>query len=110
VLASGYCRTRETAVLAFGRARTVRVLTGSLLDPAANERRLDRVRTLLATAPPAGRTAVLVGHIKTIEPIADVYLAEGELAVFEPQGGRRFRLVGRVPPRAWRAIVARWGR
>ena len=110
VLSSAYCRTRETAVLAFRQARTLQILTGSLLETAANERRLDRVRALLGRAPPPGRNSILVGHVSTLEPIAGFELAEGELAVFEPLGGRRFRLIGRVPPVAWPEIVKRWGR
>jgi hypothetical protein len=48
---------------------------------------------------------VLVGHVSTLEPIAGFELAEGELAVFEPLGGSRFRLIGRIPAGVWPAIV-----
>jgi phosphohistidine phosphatase SixA len=105
VLSSAYCRTRETAELAFGRAETVTALTGLVLSPAQLERRLARVRRLLATPPPRGRNTVLVGHVVTVEELVGIEIEEGEIAVFEPLGGTRFRLLGRIPVFAWPQLV-----
>jgi phosphohistidine phosphatase SixA len=105
VLASAYCRTRETAVLAFGRAETVTALTGLVLGQAQLRRRLARVRVLLGTLPPPGRNTVLVGHVVTVEELVGVTLDEGELAVFQPLGGQGFRLIGRIPVFAWPQLV-----
>jgi virginiamycin B lyase len=109
VLASRYCRTRQTAQLAFGRVRTTIDLTS--LPSASTERersrRIAALRRLLATAPRKGVNTVLVGHLFNIQAAANVSLDEGEAAVFEPRGRGRFRLVARVLPRQWTALPRR---
>jgi virginiamycin B lyase len=109
VLASKYCRTRQTARLAFGRVRTTLDLTS--LPSASTERERNRriaaLRRLLGTPPRKGRNTVLVAHLFNIEAAANVSLEEGEAAVFKPRGQRRFRLVGRVLPRDWAALRRR---
>jgi virginiamycin B lyase len=109
VLASKYCRTRQTARLAFGRVRTTLDLTS--LPSASTERERNRriaaLRRLLGTPPRKGMNTVLVAHLFNIEAAANVSLEEGEAAVFKPRGQRRFRLVGRVLPRDWAALPRR---
>jgi virginiamycin B lyase len=107
VLASKYCRTRQTARLAFGRVRTSDDITSiASVSDEEQERRLDALRRLLATAPRAGTNTVLVAHLFNIQGAADVSLEEGEAAVFEPLGNRRFRLVAKVRPRKWTSLAA----
>ena len=106
VRASEYCRTRQTAELAFGRAGLEPRLTGFPNDDALDY--AERVRTtkeLLAERPDDGENTVLVAHIKNIEAAADVSIEEGELAVFEPLGGTEFRYRGRIPAEAWPQLV-----
>ena len=109
VLASKYCRTRQTARLAFGGVRTTLDLTS--LPSASTERERDRriaaLRRLLGTPPRKGTNTVLVAHLFNIEAAANISLEEGEAAVFKPRGQRRFRLVGRVLPRDWAALPRR---
>jgi virginiamycin B lyase len=109
VLASKYCRTRQTARLAFGRVRTTIDLTS--LPSASTERERNRrvaaLRRLLGTPPRIGMNTVLVAHLFNIQAAANVSLDEGEAAVFEPRGQGRFRLVGRVLPREWAALPRR---
>jgi virginiamycin B lyase len=109
VLASRFCRTRQTARLAFGRVRTTVDLTS--LPSAATERERNRrvraLRRLLATPPRERNNTVLVAHLFNIEAAANVSLEEGEAAVFQPRGRSRFRLVGRVLPREWAALPRR---
>jgi virginiamycin B lyase len=102
VLASRYCRARDTARLAFGRARTTLDLTGlpSAATEAERQRRIRALRRLLSERPARGNT-VLVAHLFNIQEAAAVSLEEGQAAVFEPRGRGRFRLVARVLPRAW---------
>lgn len=102
VRASAYCRTRETAELAFGRFTRDHVLTG-FPDPGtpAYVERLAATRALLGRRPPDGTNVVLVSHIKNIEAAAGIEIEEGELAVFEPESGNRFRYRGRIPASAW---------
>jgi virginiamycin B lyase len=112
VLASKYCRTRQTAGLAFGRVRTTTDLTS--LPSASTERERNRrvaaLRRLLGTPPKEGVNTVLVAHLFNIQAAANISLEEGEAAVFEPRGQRRFRLVARVLPRDWTALPRRLSR
>jgi virginiamycin B lyase len=111
VLASRYCRTKETAMLAFGRARPTWDLTG--LPQAANAReetrRVAALRRLLGTKPRNGTNTVLVAHLFNIQAAAKLDLAEGEAAVFRPLGDGRFSLVARVSPAEWTRLARRWG-
>ena len=98
VRSSEYCRTRETAELAFGRAALEPDLTGFPNDDAPEyAARVRRTKELLATPPDAGENTVLVAHIKNIEASAGISIEEGELAVFEPLGGTGYRYRGQVP-------------
>ena len=85
---SPLCRTRETALLAFGRAREDDDLIspGVIGTEADDTRRAERLRELAATAPREGNT-VLVTHTGTIGGAFGVSLLEGEALVFEPQAG-----------------------
>lgn len=107
VLTSRYCRTRETALLAFGRKRDVEVLTGLPSVYANRPRRIAAVRRLLGRRPAPGTNTVLVGHVVSIEPAAGIGLGAGEIGVFRPLGGERFELVGRVPVSVWPQLLGR---
>ena len=102
VLSSEYCRTRETAKLAFGRATLEPALTGFPEEgDAGYEERIRLTKSLLADPPSEGENTVLVAHVKNLEETAAISIEEGELAVFEPLGGTRYRYRGRIPASAW---------
>lgn len=109
VLASEYCRTRETGELAFGSVELEPDLTGfpNRGEPTYEER-VARTRELLGEDAGSGNL-VLVAHIKNIEAAAGVSIEEGELAVFEPGGGGEFRHLGDIPASAWPELVAKLG-
>ena len=106
VLASEYCRTRETAQLAFGRVELEPKLTGfpNEGDPGYAER-VSATRALLGHEPPAGKNTVLVAHTKNLEAAAALEIDEGDLALFEPLGGDEFRHLGTLPASAWPQLV-----
>ncbi|MHB1244596.1 MAG: histidine phosphatase family protein [Gaiellaceae bacterium] len=106
VLTSEYCRTRETAELAFGRYADEPVLTGfpGKGDPGYAAR-VTRTQALLGAPPEKGNT-VLVAHVKNLEAAAKLTIEEGDAAVFEPLGEGRFRYLGRIPASAWPQLVA----
>jgi len=108
VRTSEYCRTRETAELAFGEAVDEPTLTGfpGEGDPGYEER-LAATRGLLRAAPVSGNT-VLVAHIKNIEAAAGISIEEGELAVFRP--GDEIVHLGDVPASAWPQLADELGR
>jgi virginiamycin B lyase len=110
VLASPYCRTRDTARLAFGRLRASSALLSAryLASPSARARQPARLRRLLA-APPRRRTnTVLVSHAFAIDDATGVSLAEGEAAVVAPAGATRaFRVVATVEADEWTRLARR---
>jgi broad specificity phosphatase PhoE len=103
VLASPFCRTRETARLAFGRATSSRTLLGWRVGAKEQIQRLvARFRRLVATRPAAGTLTVLVTHRDLISAGLGVQLGEGEAAIVLPRGGERFQIVTVLQPRDWR--------
>jgi histidine phosphatase superfamily protein (branch 1) len=106
VLSSRFCRTRETATLAFGRATISPALLNTITaeHDAAWRRQIRGARALFGTKPAAGRVTVLVTHGVVVGDVTGYSLEEGETLVFRPLGNSKFRLVGRILPRAWAAL------
>jgi hypothetical protein len=101
VLASPFCRTMETARLAFGKARATSEVRGGPLS-ADDPKRYQPLRILLGTKPAAGTNTVLSSHGNPFRAVAGPpYLAEGEMAVIRPEGGEQFSVVARIPLTGW---------
>jgi phosphohistidine phosphatase SixA len=101
VLASPFCRTVETARLAFGRARATNEVRGGPLsadDPA----RYAPLRELLSSKIPKNENLVIASHGNPFRALAGPpYLAEGEMAVVRPEGGGRFSVIARIRLTDW---------
>lgn len=106
VLSSRFCRTRETAELAFGRATISPALLNTITSEhdAAWRRQIRAARALFGTKPAAGRVTVLVTHGVVVGDVTGDTLEEGETLVYRPLGNSKFRLIGRILPRAWAAL------
>jgi hypothetical protein len=106
VLSSLFCRTKQTAQLAFGRFRISRALLNTIdaEHDARWRRQIRGARRLLGTKPAPGRLTVLVTHGSVVGDTTGQTLAEGETLVFRPRGSSRFRLLGRILPREWRTL------
>ncbi len=105
VLASPFCRTRETARLIFGRETPSAAVRGG---PAATENadRYADLRKLLSTPVPRGVNLAIVSHGNPFRAVAGTpYLAEGEAAVINPRGGDGFRIVARITKDGWNALA-----
>jgi phosphohistidine phosphatase SixA len=101
VLSSPFCRTRDTALIAFGRARIDVVLTSrGKPDSDEEQARLPEIRRLLST-PPAGGNLMLVGHSPAMDRLAQIHVDEAEMAVFKPLGDGRFEFLGRIRSEHW---------
>jgi hypothetical protein len=98
-----FCRTKETAQLAFGRFRVSQALLNTIAsEHDARWRNQTRAaRRLLGTKPANGMLTVLVTHGSVVGDTTGQTLDEGETLVFRPLGASRFRLVGRILPREW---------
>jgi phosphohistidine phosphatase SixA len=106
VLASPFCRTRETAQLIFGRATVAPAVRGGPARPETNDRYAE-LRKLLSTPPRAGTNLVIASHGNPFRAVTDTaYLAEGEAAVIRPLGAQGFRIVARIPKDGWDALTA----
>ena len=101
VLASPFCRTMETARLAFGKATATNDVRGG---PARTDdpKRYEKLRSLLATKPSAGVNTVISSHGNPFHAVAGPpYLAEDEIAVVRPEGGESFSVIARIRLTDW---------
>jgi phosphohistidine phosphatase SixA len=105
VLASPFCRTRETAELVFGHATTDARVRGG---PARTDdaQRYAALKMLLSTPVPPGANLAIVSHGNPLRALTGApYLAEGEMAVIEPLGATAgFRIVAKVTSNGWDAV------
>ena len=103
VLASPFCRTRETAELIFGRYTVSPAVRGG---PAAAEAgRYADLRLLLSRPTPANANIAIASHGNPfVAVVGGPYLAEGEAAVIEPLGNSWFRVVARIRKGEWTAL------
>lgn len=109
VLASPFCRTRDTARIAFGRVRPSRALLSVefLDDPDAYDRGPAALKQLIGARPRRDANTILVSHGSAIDEATGVNPEEGEAVVLAPAGaGRGFDVVARVKPAAWRGLAA----
>jgi phosphohistidine phosphatase SixA len=107
VLASPYCRTIETARLAFGKAQATNDVRGGPVD----EKRYDALKKLLSSEVKKGQNRVISSHGNPFQAVAgSPYLAEGEIAVVRPEGEMRFSVVARIRPQDWSGLRAAGGR
>jgi phosphohistidine phosphatase SixA len=111
VYTSMFNRAVETGtLLGFGAVTaTVDISEGGLIvTPIENNRRAQAMRTLAATAPPAGSNVILVSHKPNI---MDAFgkdwfdVREGEASVFKPEGGGGSKLVVRVQANEWSKLA-----
>lgn len=104
VLASPFCRTRETATLAFGHAVPSRALLSAEFfeGEPVGERQPARLRRLLARSPRRATNTILVSHNFAIDDATGESLAEGEAVIVTPGGGGRgFEVVARLKAGEW---------
>jgi phosphohistidine phosphatase SixA len=98
VKVSPWCRTRETAMLAFGRAEDWSALANLLSDRSRQEDQTRQVRAAIAAG--ADRAVdVFISHGVSISAFIDVYLQQGEMVVVRRSGAggdRGIEVVGRL--------------
>lgn len=96
VLASPYCRTRDTAWLAFGQ---VQVAWSLAPTPDAGPRRVsaaEEFRSLVNAVPPDGTNTVLITHPGTINAMVGASLTPGEALVYTPRRDQEAELERRI--------------
>ncbi|MEM7115843.1 MAG: hypothetical protein AAF614_25605, partial [Chloroflexota bacterium] len=96
IISTQYCRTLETAVLAFG---VPQVILRSDLHAILPQ--------LLATQPANGTNVLIVAHIGTIRDRVglDDTFEEGDSLVYRPTGDGNFEFVGRIGLYDWPVLA-----
>jgi hypothetical protein len=104
VYASPFCRTVETALLAFGKAEKMPEARGGPLkssDPA----RYDGLKKLLSAPPAPGQNNAVSSHGNPFFALFGApYLAEGEIAAIRPGGNNGYTLAGKIRLEDWPAL------
>lgn len=101
VLASPFCRTMETARLAFGKATASNDVRGGPAQ-AEDPARYAALKKLLSSEVPRGENRVISSHANPFHAVTGPpYLAEGEIAVVRPEGANRFTVIARIRPTDW---------
>lgn len=97
VLASPWCRARETARIAFGVEAQAEPALANLFEYSQNrERQLAGFRALVANAPKQGNL-FMVTHGSTTLAFTGVSPATAEMVIVTPTGDGDFRVAGRIP-------------
>jgi broad specificity phosphatase PhoE len=103
VMASPFCRTRDTARLAFGRVQPTRGLLSVEFFASPREGRREGLRRLLKAEPRDGTNTVLVTHGSAILDALGEEPEEGGAVIVEPgRGERGYAVVATVPVDDWR--------
>lgn len=103
VVSSPYCRTLETARLAFGRAEVSDDLHFAIGLPKAevSEKAL-ALRKMLATVPAQGVNSVIVSHTANLQEAVGLWPKPEAVAfIFKPDAAGNLVALGRVPPELW---------
>jgi phosphohistidine phosphatase SixA len=107
VLASPFCRAKDTAQLAFGRFAVSKDLHFSIGADAAEMKQLaDALRRLLSTPPPPGTNSVIVSHSANLREAAGIFpKPEGVAYVFRPLPNGEFEAAARILPEDWSRVA-----
>jgi phosphohistidine phosphatase SixA len=104
VLASPFCRTMETARLAFGKAEASPAVRGGPARPD-HPARYAPLKKLMSGRVPKGENLVISSHANPFYSlVGPPYLAEGEVAVIKPQDDS-FAIVARIKVEDWPALA-----
>ena len=94
VLASRYCRTKETARLAFGSEEEFAPLDPPPADETARKKEIDAILKEIRDYSGSGNL-VLVTHLETIQALTGQPAREGEAVIVSPEDDH-LRVLGRI--------------
>lgn len=107
VWSSPFCRTMETARLAFREAKASQDLYFAIgLAKPERDAKGAALRDMLATMPVSRTNTVLVAHTANLQEATGYWpKPEGTAILFQPDGKGGTRLIGRVPPELWLSLA-----
>lgn len=103
IISSPYCRTVETAVLAFNRAETDELLASSFtLKKQERELAAAHLLRLLKTAPKSGTNTIIIGHSANIRnATGDWPKPEGTMLIYMLTEANDLELIADIKPDDW---------
>ncbi len=103
VTSSPFCRTKDTARLAFGRFTVSNDLHFTIgADAGETKRFTESLRRMLSTPPAKATNAVIVAHSANLREAAGIWpKPEGVAYVFQPLPGGQFEAIAMVLPEDW---------
>lgn len=103
VVSSPYCRTVETAKLAFGHTDVSDDLHFAIGLPKAEvTEKAGALRKMLGTAPAPGKNNVIVSHTANLQEAVGLWPKPEAVAfIFKPDVAANPVALGRVPPELW---------
>jgi phosphohistidine phosphatase SixA len=107
VYSSPYCRTKETAMIAFDKAEIKPFLAFSINMPKdKRDVATEKLKELLFTQPPAGMNTIIVGHTGNLREATGRWpKPEGVLFIFQLDKTGQLNLVAKVKPDEWDAFL-----
>ena len=98
VYTSPWCRCRDTATLAFGKAEDWDALSSFFDDRSQEPKRTERVKNRVGTysTKKAKGTVVMVTHHVNIQALTYQAVGQGEIVVVRPDGCCGLKVVGRI--------------
>jgi phosphohistidine phosphatase SixA len=106
IAASRYCRTQDTARLAFGWAAPSELLTPG---QQASVSRAEALKRLVGTSLVSAQNTVLVGHSDMMRTGFGIDVSEMEGVVIRPDPGGKPQMVARLRLEQWEALAATTG-
>jgi len=113
ILASEYCRTRQTAQLMdLGPVETTRMIMNMRVADLVGGPNavIERARRVLATPPQAGTNTVLVAHGNLMLSATGVYGGEAGAGIFMPRPDGGVELVAQLAPEDWDRLAQSFSR
>lgn len=96
VLTSPYCRTTDTAEIAFGNSQPVEFLTLlEVLPQEQAEENTDQLTQIIGSYSGAGNL-VLVTHAPNINAVSFEVVEMGAFVIFQPMGDYEFEEIGKI--------------
>ncbi|PZU99866.1 MAG: hypothetical protein DCE90_00800 [Pseudanabaena sp.] len=96
VLASPFCRTLETAQIAFGKSTRSEDLISIAHERKKSLELAQSLTKLIKTMPSDATNTILVGHGVNLDIALELNLKEGGAAIFKPKTNRSFALVAQI--------------
>ena len=110
VLASPFCRTLETAQIAFGKSTQSEGLISVNYARNKTPELVQSLVKMLRTLPSGATNTILVGHGVNLDTALEISLEEGGAAIFKPKSNLSFVLVAQIQKvEEWEAkILKQW--